>query len=160
MPGFSGQEKTPGFVRSALMLLACISVVALVLAPVALKNQGTGGFGGLAAAAGICLLAGFAAEAISTFLARSGTPLAAAIVGMGVRMLPPLALCMVLAASGQSGRAHLAFICYLLAFYFATLVMETWLAVQRVAAFTPRSLTQPKGLGYIAEPSRLGGLND
>jgi hypothetical protein len=142
------------------MLLACISVVALALVPFALNGSGSAGLGGLAVAAAVCLGAGFAAEAISTFLARLGTPLAAAMVGMGMRMLPPLVLCVVLAATGASGRDHLPFVCYLFAFYFATLVMETWLAVKRVASISPMVKTQPRGLGYIAEPSRLGGSND
>jgi hypothetical protein len=135
----SQREQVPslGFVRSALMLLACISVVALALIPIAWRGAGTGGLAGLAVAAGICLVAGLAAEAISTFLAHSGVPLAGAMVGMGVRMLPPLMLCVALAASGQSGRQHLPFICYLLAFYFATLVMETWLAVKRISHASP-----------------------
>lgn len=135
MPGLpSGQVTSHGFMRSALMLIACLAVVALALTPVAFMNQGSGGFSGLAVAAAICLGAGLGAEAVSAFLQRSGIPLAATMVGMGIRMLPPLVLCLMLAASGQSGRAHLPFICYLLAFYFATLVMETWLAVRRVAA--------------------------
>jgi hypothetical protein len=119
------------------MLVACIFVVALALTPIALKNEGSGSLAGLAVAAGVCLFAGFAAEGVSTFLANSGTPLAGAMVGMGVRLLPPLMLCVALAATGQSGREHLAFICYLLAFYFATLGMETWLAVKRVASISP-----------------------
>ena len=150
----SGQVTSHGFVRSALMLVACLSVVALALLPVAMSGTGSSGLAGLAVAAGVCLLAGFAAEGLSTFLANSGTPLAAAMVGMGVRMLPPLVLCVALAATGQSGREHLHFICYLLAFYFATLVIETWLAVKRVAAHTP---AQPRGLGYTAESSDSAG---
>jgi hypothetical protein len=138
MPGLpSGQVKSLGFVRSALMLLACISVVALALTPVAFKNSGTGGFGGLAVAAAICLAAGFAAEGLSTLLARTGQALAAPMVGMGIRMLPPLGLCLMLAASHQSGREHLPFVGYLLAFYFTTLVMESWLAIKRVADASP-----------------------
>jgi hypothetical protein len=119
------------------MLIACISVVALVLVPIARNFSGSSGLGGVAVAAAICLFAGIATEAISTFLARLGNTLAAAMIGMGVRMLPPLMLCLGLAASGQSGRDHVPFIFYLLAFYFATLVLETCLAVKRVAAFTP-----------------------
>src|SRR5919205_198912 len=104
MPGVSGQDKSHGFVRSALMLLACICVVALVLVPVAINFSGSGGLGGLAVAAAVCLAAGFAAEAVSTFLARTGNTLAAAMVGMGIRMMPPLVLCVGLAASGENGR--------------------------------------------------------
>ena len=134
MPGLpSGQLKSLGFVRSALMLLACVSVVALALIPVALRNTGSGGLAGLAVAGAICLAAGLAAEGFSTLLASIGQTLAAPMVGMGIRMLPPLFLCLALVASGQSGREHLPFVFYLLAFYFTTLVMESWLAVKRVA---------------------------
>ena len=135
----SQREQVPslGLVRSALMLLACISVVALALTPVAMNNSGTGGLAGLAVAAALCFAAGFAAEALSTVLARAGQTLAAPMVGMGIRMLPPLGLCLALAASGQSGREHLPFVCYLLALYFTTLVMESWLAVKRVADASP-----------------------
>ena len=134
MPGLpSGQLKSLGFVRSALMLLACISVVALALIPVALSNTGSGGLAGLAVAAAICLAAGLAAEGFSTLLASIGQTLVAPMVGMGIRMVPPLFLCLALGVSGQSGREHLPFIFYLLAFYFTTLVMESWLAVKRVA---------------------------
>src|SRR5690242_11221150 len=110
MPGLNGQEISHSFARSALMLLACVLVVALALVPFALNSVGSAGMAGLAVAAAVCLSAGFAAEAVSTLLARLGTPLAAAMVGMGVRMLPPLALCIGLAATGQSGREHLPFI--------------------------------------------------
>ncbi len=51
---------------------------------------------------------------------------------MAIRMVPPLAICVVLAAQGADGREHLAFIGYLLAFYLVTLAVETWLAVKRV----------------------------
>jgi len=137
MANIAGQDKIPGFVRPAIALLTCIAVVALALVPIAIRGEGSAGLGGLAVAAAICLAAGFAAEGISNVLARLGTPLAAAMVGMGVRMLPPLVLCVGLAATGESGRSHLAFIVYLLAFYFATLATETWFAVKRVAAISP-----------------------
>lgn len=139
-----GQDKSPGFVRPAIMLLTCIALVALALLPSAFNREGSAGLGGLAVAASVCLVAGFAAEAISTFLARTGIPLAAAMVGMGVRMLPPLMLCVGLAATGESGRSHLAFVFYLLAFYFATLVTETWFAVKRVAAISPIMQKKPR----------------
>lgn len=134
MPGSkSGQNTTSDFLRSASLLIACIFVVALLLTPFALRNTGSAGLSGLATAAAVCLFAGFGAEAISTVLARLGSPLAGAMLGMGIRMLPPLILCLGLALTGQSGREHLPFVFYLLTFYFATLVMETRLAVKRVA---------------------------
>jgi len=130
----SGQATISDFLRSATLLIACILVVALALTPFAVRSTGSAGLGGLAIAAGVCLLAGFGAEAISAVIARLASPLAGAMLGMGIRMLPPLMLCLGLAITGQSGRNHLAFVFYLLAFYFATLAMETVLAVKRVAA--------------------------
>jgi hypothetical protein len=55
------------------------------------------------------------------------------LVGMAVRMGPPLVICLVLAAQGANGREHLAFIVYLLLFYVATLAVETWLAAIRAS---------------------------
>ena len=52
---------------------------------------------------------------------------------MLVRMMLPLVVCLILALKGFSGRENLEFVCYLLAFYTTTLVLETWLAVKRVA---------------------------
>jgi len=137
MPGLTtGPATSHGFLRSATILAACMLAVALALTPFALNQSGSGGMSGLAVAATICLLSGLAAEAVSIFLARSGTPLAAAMVGMALRMLPPLVLCVALALSGQNGRQHLAFVLYLLAFYLTLLVIETCLAVRRVPATT------------------------
>jgi hypothetical protein len=48
-------------------------------------------------------------------------------------MVPPLGICLVLAAQGARGRDHLAFLCYLMSFYFVMLALETWLTVKRVA---------------------------
>ena len=58
---------------------------------------------------------------------------------VAIRMVPPLALCVVLAARGVSGRDHLAFIFYLLGFYLVALALETWTSVARVAAATEQT---------------------
>jgi hypothetical protein len=89
---------------------------------------------GVVVAAVICLLSGLASEAFAATSWRNGSPLLAMLVGMAARMVPPLVICLALAAQGAQGRRHLAFVGYLLAFYFATLAFETWLAVKRVAA--------------------------
>lgn len=116
------------------MLTGCVLVVALLLAPFAVVRTGSGGLGGLALAAAICLLAGWAAESFACILQNRVMPLALMLLGMTLRMVPPLGVCVALAAQGISGRAHLAFIFYLLAFYLVTLALETWLTVSRVAA--------------------------
>ena len=57
---------------------------------------------------------------------------------MMVRMILPLGVCVAPRwPSGQSGRQHLAFIGYLLAFYIVTLALETWLAVKRTSGHSP-----------------------
>jgi hypothetical protein len=60
------------------------------------------------------------------------------LVGMAVRIVPPLVICLVLAVQGASGRQHLAFIAYLLTFYCVTLAFETWLAVHRAGKNSAR----------------------
>ena len=121
------------FLRSALVLAGCVLVVVLLILPFSVGRSGTSGPAGLAMAAAICLLAGWAAEALACFVLPARTPLASLLAGMAIRMLPPLAVCCVLAALGANGRHHLAFVCYLLTFYLLTLALETWLAVGRVA---------------------------
>jgi hypothetical protein len=128
----SGSETQHGFVRSASLLAGCIFFVALLLTPVALRQSGTGNLTGLAIAAAICLVSGLLAELIAAFLSRT-SPLGATLVGMMVRMILPLGVCVGLVATGQSGRQHLAFVAYLLAFYVVTLALETCLAVKRAS---------------------------
>lgn len=122
------------FLRSVLLLGGCVMLVALLIAPFAVGKSGSAGLAGLAIAAAICLVAGWIAESLALMLHDRVMPLAAMLLGMAVRMLPPLGVCLVLAARGSSGRDHLAFIVYLLAFYLVTLALETWLTVGRVAA--------------------------
>jgi len=128
----SGPATMHGFVRSAIILGACILAAALLLTPIALRQPGSGNIVGLAIATGICLLSGLISDGVSTFVART-SPLGASLIGMMVRMVLPLGVCVALLASGQNGRQHLAFIGYLLAFYMITLALETWLAVKRTA---------------------------
>jgi predicted permease len=122
-----------GFVRGALALIACVFAVALALLPIAAHQSGEAGLRALGAAAGICLISGLAAESLSHYLTRISSPLAGQLSGMLIRMFMPLGVCLVLALAGISGRENLGFVCYLLAFYIAMLVVETWLAVKRVA---------------------------
>lgn len=122
-----------GFLRPALLLAGCVFVAALALLPVTLGKAGSGGPLGLAIAAAVCLAAGWVAEGFAWFLHCRVSPLGVMLLGMAIRMLPPLGICTVLAAQGASGRQHLAFICYLLTFYLVTLASETWLTVKRVA---------------------------
>jgi len=134
MSATKGSKTTrASFLRSVLMLTGGVSLVALLIVPFAAGRSGSGGLAGLALAAAICLLAGWAAESLSCVLHGRVTPLAVVLSGMAIRLVPPLGTCLLLAAQGASGPAHLAFVVYLLAFYLVTLVLETWLTVGRVA---------------------------
>lgn len=121
------------FWRGSLMLAGCVLLCAVVLAPFAIGKAGSSGPLGLAIAGAICLAAGVAAEAIAALLGRSVSPIATMLLGIAIRMLPPLGICVFLAAQGARGREHLAFIVYLLVFYLATLALETWLTVERIS---------------------------
>jgi hypothetical protein len=118
--------------RSSLLLAGCVGFVALLLAPFAMQGTGSAGFGGLAVAAAICLLAGLVAEFAAFLLGSNTSPLVTMLLGMGIRMTPPMGIVLAIAMQGASGRQYMAFICYLLAFYLATLALETWLTVSRV----------------------------
>jgi hypothetical protein len=136
MPGLtSGSATSHGFVRSALLLTACVLAVALLLIPFAGRNNGTSGPLGVAGAAAICLASGLIAEGIASSLSRT-SPLSGMLIGMMVRMMLPLAVCVAILAAGQTGLQHLPFIGYLLTFYMVTLALETWLGVKRAASCT------------------------
>jgi hypothetical protein len=122
-----------GFVYPALLLAGIILIVALALSPLAIGRSDSAGPGGLAVAAAICLAAGCLAEGFVWLSRHRLEPVSAMLIGTFIRMLPPLAFCLFLAASGQTGREHLAFIGYLLTFYLVTLAVETILAVKRTA---------------------------
>lgn len=121
-----------GFRGAALLLVAGISIAALLLLPYAVNNAGSNGPAGLLAAAAICLTCGLVAEGAACFASQTTTPLLTMLLGMAIRMTPPLVLCLFLAAQGAGGRRHLGFIVYLLACYGVTLAAETWLSVNRL----------------------------
>lgn len=127
-------NKRSGFLHSAVWLAACVTGTAVLLLPIAWTKSGTGSPWGLAFAAAVCFVASLASELCALILTGSGSALASLAIGMGARMLPPLAVCLFLAAAGQNGREHLAFVCYLIAFYLVTLTVDTMLAVRRLAA--------------------------
>jgi hypothetical protein len=140
MPGLTNEQVAGhGFLRSALLVSAAVLLAGLLLAPFAARQTDMNGMLGLASAAAICLFAAWCAEGVGCALSRAGSHLAAMLLSMALRFVPPLAVCFVLAASGADGRQHFAFVCYLLVFYLATLAVETWLAVKRVDVTSPKS---------------------
>jgi hypothetical protein len=128
-----------GFLHPALFLAGSLCAVALVLLPFAFSRSGSGGLGGLAIAGAVCLFAGLCAEGISAVLSGRVDPVSAMLLGMSIRVAPPMAICIGLLATGQNGRDHLAFIAYLLAFYLTTLVLETLAAVKRLGPTSSRT---------------------
>jgi hypothetical protein len=126
-----GQDMDRSFVRSAVVLTVCILATAVLLLPVAIREQGTGNLAGLALVTSMFLASSWLSEAVSLRLHRSGSALAAMGLSMAIRTIPPLLLCFYLAVRGYSGRENFALIGYLFAFYFVTLVVETRLAVKR-----------------------------
>ena len=114
--------------RSALLLAGCVLVVALLLAPFAVAQdwQRRTRRAGARRARFAWRPAGLP-KRLARLLGRDASPLAVMLLGMAIRMVPPLGICVVLAAQGAHGREHLAFIVYLLAFYLVTLALETWL---------------------------------
>jgi hypothetical protein len=123
----------PGFTQSALWLIGCVLLIGVLMLPFAIGKAGTASPVGILVAGAFCLVASLTSDAVGSFFARSGSALGALVVGMGVRMTLPLALCLLLAARGDSGRQHLALVCYLLVFYLATLAVETCLSVRRLS---------------------------
>ncbi|MCI0493164.1 MAG: hypothetical protein L0Z07_09535 [Planctomycetes bacterium] len=124
--------KKPGFLHSAIWLVGCVGAVALLLMPVAVGSSGSRSTSGLLVAATICLVASFASESLGHLRLPPNFALAGLVLGMGIRMMPPLALVCLMAMEGESGRQHLAFVGYLLAFYLVTLTVGTMLAVKRL----------------------------
>jgi hypothetical protein len=126
------ESSRTSFWRSSLLLTGCVVVGGLALAPFAFSKTGSAGLGGVALAGAITLVCGLVTEGAAFLLGRQTSPLVTMLLGMGIRMAPPLGICLYLAAQGARGREHLAFIVYLLAFYLVTLALETWFSVRRL----------------------------
>lgn len=143
----SGLAISRSLMQSALTITVAVLCAAIILLPFAIGQAGSGGPLGLAAATAICLTSALLSEFIAGLLYSLGSPLAALLVGMAVRIIPILSACLVFAALGFRGREHLSLIGYFLAFYFVTLVIETCLAVMRVAG--RQSAHAPRPIGGI-----------
>lgn len=126
-----GWNRGTGFAGAALLLGVTTAAATLLLLPYAVRQTGANGPAGLLLAAALCLGCGLAAEGAALAAGRGVNPLTGLLLGIAIRMAPPLVLCLLLVAQGADGRRQLAFIVYLLTFYGVTLMAETWLSVSR-----------------------------
>jgi len=116
-----------------MLLVSAVFALFLAILPIAIWQQGIQG-GWQAAIAGLlCLLPAIAGLGISYRLIGTPHVLSAMMLAMAFRLVPPLSVCLLLATRG-SGSDFVPFICYLLLFYAATLVVETYLFVQLIQA--------------------------
>ena len=121
-----------GFRSCALLLTWVVVVFFVAMAPAAIWWQGLQALPAMAAAAVVCLLPGLAALAVTSRCRDQQRPLLAVGLGMGLRLTPPLLVCLVLAVAGSTS-GYLSFVVYLLTFYLVTLALETYIAVQMVS---------------------------
>jgi len=127
----TAQHRDGTYLRSATWLIgACGTLLALLL-PIALWNGGATGALEVIVAAAICLLPGLVALWFSTQITGTNQVLFGLLFSMGLRILPPLVICLALSLR-STGDEYFSFICYLLLFYMVTLALETYLSVRLV----------------------------
>jgi len=134
MGGWSNHSWTNrSFARSTLITAACVLTLAAVVSAIAaaVEKYGSSGPWGIGYAAVVCLAGALAGNLTTAFGCRRASGLATLLIGMAFRLLSPLAVCLFLASRGSS-RDHIAFVVYILIFYFTTLAFDTYWAVQRV----------------------------
>ncbi|MCA9229958.1 MAG: hypothetical protein KDA57_04850 [Planctomycetales bacterium] len=117
------------YLRYALWLACAVLVLLLLLMPFAHWQDGSHGLLQVAAAAVTCLLPGTLALWISSRKVEPTWVLFGIVASMGLRLLPPLVICLVISLKA-TGADYFNFICYLLLFYFATLAFETYSSIR------------------------------
>ena len=117
-----------GFCCLAIALtVVALSVVAM---PLAYGVSSWIGVRQALVAAGLCLATGIGAMVLVRWASRIEQPLIGMLGAMAIRMLPPLVVCLVLGSGDANARGDYGvFIASLLAYYLATLAVETWLSV-------------------------------
>jgi hypothetical protein len=123
------------YLRSAFWLTCAVGSLVAVLAPFALWNNDTKGILEVFVAAGSCLVPGLIALWISTRNTDPHQVLFGFLLSMGLRIFPPLMICLVLSQQA-TGAEYFSFICYLLLFYLVTLALETYLSVRLIPTQT------------------------
>ena len=119
------------FYTCAKPFVAGVLGLSVLLLPCVLVLQGRNGFLEAGAAALLCTSAGLVALAVVSWQTRQQQPLGGMLLAMVLRILPALAVCMLLAIQGE-GKQYISFISYLIVFYLVTLALETYLSVQLV----------------------------
>lgn len=121
--------KSCRFCRSAMTLALAIVAVSVLVGPLAYMAEGQFGVLSALAAAGICLICGFAAIAVREWFNSQNNPLAGVLGSMAVRFFPPLVLCLLVAIKRADSNCFV-FSCSLLVYYLVSLAVDSWLAVQ------------------------------
>lgn len=112
-----------------MKLALAIVAVSVLVGPLAYMAEGPAGVMWALAAAVLCLTCGFAAIALREWFTSQNNPLAGLLGSMGVRFLPPLVLCLLIAIQ-QTGSGYFVFVGSLLVNYLVVLVVESWLAIR------------------------------
>jgi hypothetical protein len=119
------------YLRCATWLTCAIAALLVLLMPFALWNSGAVGSLEVFVAATICLLPGLISLWFTSQAADTKQVLFSLLFSMGLRLLPPLVICLALSMR-STGAEYFSFICYLLLFYMVTLALETYLSVRLI----------------------------
>jgi len=119
------------YLRSATWLACAIGMLLVLLMPFAVWNSGAAGAWEVTIAAVVCLLPGLIALWFTSQSTGSNQVLFGILFSMGLRLLPPLVICLALSLR-STGAESFSFICYLLLFYMITLALETYLSVRLI----------------------------
>ena len=127
----TAQHREGAYLRSASWLICACGTLMALLMPIAFWDGGAAGALEVMVAAAICLLPGLVALWFSTQSFGTNQVLFSLLFSMGLRILPPLVICLALSMR-STGTEYFSFICYLLLFYMVTLALETYLSVRLV----------------------------
>jgi hypothetical protein len=105
-----------------------ISLLSVLLAPLGFWFYGLPGVWSVLAAGGLSGATGLAAFGVARHFLGVGQVVIGVLGAMAIRMGIPLFVCLALALRG-GGDSLAGFVYFLLAFYLATLAVETWFAV-------------------------------
>jgi len=119
------------FLRCATWLTCAIVMLSGLLFPFALWHSGVTGALEVFVAAAVCLLPGIIALWFTPQSTDTNQVLFGLLFSMGLRLLPPLTICLALSLR-STGAEYFSFICYLLLFYMVTLALETYLSVRLI----------------------------